>query len=193
LGDGKRRECASHQTSIIPAQLVLFRTLAAAAVEVVQRLRACGAYRRHLHPLEQRQVGFDSAATLAISWRVVGPVNGAPAVLRGQFRFTGITMTRACYPSRPAYLPSAIVAVTNRAAQDADARTRVSLGAHEHCTAQLIRTLFPRVCASYSCWVGALSLVRRPALDRIVSRSKQLSKPNLPDNTPPVSLQPAAP
>jgi hypothetical protein len=79
------------------------------------------------------------------------------------------------------------------AAPDQDARIRVSLGTHEHCTAQLIRALFPRACASYSCWVGALSLVRRPALDRIVSRSKQLSRPNLPDNTPPISLQPSAP
>lgn len=80
----------------------------------------------------------------------------------------------------------------------AHARIRVSVGPPKRIVVALHRAVvlscfcfcFPRDCASYSCWRGALSLVRRPALDRIVSRS---SCPNLLDNTPPISSQPSSP
>jgi hypothetical protein len=131
------------------------------------------------------------------AWRVVGPVNGAGVVLRGRFRFTGLTMTRRAflvYPSR---------CLLERAWQSRPALYKHGNCAHAHF--RVLREDVKEVCggvepylcspaspgtAPLSCWRGVLSLVRRPALDRIVSRS---SCPNLLDHTPPISSSPPLP
>jgi hypothetical protein len=153
-----------------------------------------------------------------VPWRLVGPVNGHVGLFTGSTMTRTYCSTCRLPLQRTARPPTGGIFFSERAWQaqvalstkprprthprsiiESRSRHTARLPLHrvvqrqrqrqrqrwypvlQDCTAPL-----PRVV----CWRGALSLVRRPALDRIVSRS---SCSNLLDNTPPVSSQPLLP
>lgn len=105
-------------------------------------------------------------------------------------------------PPRLPRLPLAVssrasVAVTASPVQARELRARTHSSPARKNVKEVCGGVEPYLCspaspgtAPLSCWRGVFSLVRRPALDRIVSRS---SCPNLLDHTPPISSSPPLP